>query len=157
MNMLKRSALALSLMVVFNLPGAAVAEDAPKLEAAPATESAPAPMDDMQTMRERMQDMMQAQGMGPGGKCNKRDGRGPGMMMQGGVMGMGMGPMGQGKDCDRMDGKGPGMGMMGMGRNCHRMGGDDCGCEKGEELSKRLDELEKRMDMMQMMLRMMMK
>ncbi len=156
MNLLKRSALAFSMMAILNLPGAVLAEEAPKLEAAPATAAAPAPMEDMQTMRERMQDMMQAQGMGPGGKCNKRDGQGPGMM-QGGGMGKGMGPMGQGKDCDRMDGKGPGMGMMGMGRNCQRKGDGDCGCEKGREMSKRLDELEKRMDMMQMMMKMMMK
>lgn len=159
MNTLKHTVLSLSLLALLNMPATVLAEDAPKLEATPATEAAPAPMDDMQAMREKMQDMMQSQGMGPGGKCNKRDGQGPGMMMQG--KGMGMGPgggMGPGKDCDRRDGKGPGMmmgmGPGGMGKNCHRMGdGDGCGCN----VDKRLDEMEKRLDMMQMMLKMMMK
>lgn len=157
MNSLKRATLALSIMALLNIPAVALAEEAPKLDSTPATEAAPAPLDDMRTMRERMQDKMQAQGMGPGGKCNKRDGQGPGMMMQGGGMGKGMG---QGKDCDRWDGKGPGMGMGqgGMGMNCHRKGeGPDCGCDQGKELAKRMDELEKRMDMMQMMLKMMMR
>jgi hypothetical protein len=144
MNMLKPTTLALSLLALLQIP-VALAEEAPKLEPAPATAAAPAPLEDMQTMRERMLDMIQAQGMGPGGKCNQRDGQGPGMMMQGC-------PMGQGRHCDRMEGMGPG-----MGGNCHRMGDGGCGCEKGREMSKRLDELEKRMDMVQMMLKMMMK
>jgi hypothetical protein len=162
MNLLKRSALTVSLLAILNLPGAVLAQEAPQLEAAPATAAAPAPMDDMQTMRERMQEMMQSKGMWPGNKCNKRDGQGPGMMMQGGGMGMmgmgggkgaGMDSMGQGKNCDRKDGKGPGMGMGpgGMGRNCDRRG--DGGCD----VSQRLDDLEKRMDMMQMMMKMMMR
>jgi hypothetical protein len=163
MNLLKRSALALSMMAVLNLPGAVLAEESPKepakLEPIPATQSAPAALDDMQSMRERMQEMKQAQGMGPGKKCDKPGGHGhgPGMMMQGGGMGGGMGPMAHGKHCDKPGGHGMGMGG-GMGQNCHRMGdGQACGCEHGKDLEKRLDDLEKRLDMMQMMLKMMMR
>lgn len=176
MNIPKRATLAFSLLALLQAPVPVLAEEAPKLESSPATAAAPAPLDDMQSMGEKRQDMMASPGMGPGGKCNKRGGpgamqgvgpgKGPGMTGMGPGMGMGagMGPMGQ--DCDRRDGKGPGMmgmgqggmGRMGMGRKCHPVGdGDACGCEHADALEKRLDEMEKRLDMMQMMLKMMMK
>jgi len=171
MNMLRRAALALTMLALLQAPAAVLAEDAAKLEASPATMAAPAPLDDIPAMGEQMQDMMPSQGMGPGGKCNKRPGHGPGMMMQGDGMGKGPGSgpgmdmMAKGKHCDP-DGKArhcdhprmcqggcqcPGM----MGKGGHH--GAQHSCPRAEALEERIDDLEQRLDMMQMMLKMMMR
>jgi hypothetical protein len=148
MKLLQRSALLCSLIAVLGLPGTALADDAPKLDASPATASAPAPVDDMQAMQEHLQALMQAKGMGPGARCHKLDGQAPGLMP-----GLGLGPMGpDGRKCEWHEGPG----MVGPGHKCYRLGEDEaCGCAHGRDLARRLDELEKRMDMMQMLLQMM--
>lgn len=148
MKPLKRNALGLSLMALLAMCGAALAEEAAKLETAPATEAAAPAPEDMGAMRGMMR--------GQGRKCDKHGGpgMGPGMGMGGG-MGPGMGMMAAGGM--GQDGPGPGKGMMGM-KGCQQKGA--CAqrdCDRGDSLEARVDELEKRLDMMQMMLKMMLK
>ena len=143
MNLLKRNLLALAMLSALSLSGVAMAEEKAVLESTPATQAAPATMDELiQTSP----------------KCNKRDGSGPGMMQGMGMQGMGMrmGMMSSPEDVEKCHKGQKGINKMdGEGKrgHCDRKGhGAGCDCP----VADRVDELEKRMDMMQMMMKMMM-
>jgi len=178
MNLLKQNVLAWVMLSMMSLPGVVMAEvkdevrveDKAVLQSTPATQSAPALMDEL---------------MQPGQKCNKRDGSGYGATqgemrgaMQGTSQGMAQGMRGKGMGmmsspeaiekchrgekaykCDKAskcenDSKCANK-MAGEGKrgHCDRKGqGASCDCPVAE----RVDALEKRIDMMQMMMQMMM-